>query len=644
MVFRIILIIFCTQLAQVQADSDHNKWKVKENIINIERFILLNKNDSALFLIQEISKDSNSLYIDLLDQWSKGDNRNNKSILNIYDHLINTLEFRGDILDDFIERNHIIPSHDNFEIDTSFVNLKFKHIDLLFDIGKINKSDSIYQFIDQYLNKLEQNNPNTSLDQFRFQQNRYLLTLAYIAKDTEEYKRILDKNVYIANKHKSSYYIISNFKDQLEYLYLKQDLEGSILIAEDLMTYHINNDSNSIEYYDHHFKLIDLLIFKSQRNPSSELENRIYTLLIKVYNSPYYEIQKLSLSYFIQYFHSFSYSSELGKRILQLYQVKDLPQLCRILLKQINNEGNKVRRTVDYNIISKALEKNGYFKEAIHIIKELNTIQKERYTKELANSLSSFKIQQEKERNEHNLLLEKSKQKYYLLIVIVLIIVLAILFWARKQQKIKNKLLSKKEQEKTLLLKEIHHRVKNNFQIAIGLLDLQFKDVQDIKTLDLLDEWKSKIKSMIIVHQNLYQNDSLEVDLNGYLHQIIYDIKFIYSSIHCESKIETKADYKLDIDTAVNLGLILNELANNAYKYGTKNNKLTINIKCSLKNDQLLIHFYDQGNGIENIEQILEKNTFGIQLLQQLSKQLNGELNFENNNGAHFYIRIQSTT
>jgi len=634
-----LLITFISLTGKVSAKGitrDHYNTRVQS-----ERYILENKTDSALFLLEGLSKDTNYAYLNTLTDWCKNKNRNNSTIIKLVTHFSDVLEFRTLIVDEFINKYVTQPIDDN-QLDSNYFQLKAYQMNHLFNIGETHKSDSIYQFISSYIDKFEQLNPDQSLDYYKFEENKYLITLAYIAKDTASFRKIHEENLEFEKQHHSTSLIITNREHQLLYLFLKHDINTYIVVAEELLNLYYNEDSTSLEYYNHHLKLIDLFVYQSEQSPSPILEEKIYNLLIKVYNSPYYQLQSLSLSYFVQFFHSYPTTSIIGQKILTLYNVDDLPQLCYKLLDQINKEENKIRITTDYNIITRALEINGYLKEALQVNRQLNNLLKERYTEDLSNSLSILKVKQEKERNKHSLQLEKNKQNYYLVLVLVLIIILTILFWASKQQKKKNLLLEKSENEKTLLLKEIHHRVKNNFQIAIGLIDLQFKDVEDVHTIELLDEWKGKIKSMIIVHQNLYQNDNLTVHLDHYIHQIIEDIKFIYSSIQCQSSIEIDSNHQLDIDTAVNLGLILNELVNNAYKYGTVNNSLNLSIKSTIKGNHVKIHFSDNGMGFANITNISENNTFGIQLIEQLIKQMNGDINYKNDNGAQVILNFKT--
>ncbi len=631
----ILFAVFFTLTINISAQEKN--WDHAKAIIKIEKYILQNKSDSALLGISEIFYDTNYAYLDLLTNWCNNQNRNNKTLSKMVKRFVNVIEFRDTVLDHFIEDHTIVIEN---VLDSTYFHLKVLQMNFLFDIGKINKADSIFQRLNIYLDKFEKSNSLQALTSYKFELNQYLLTLAFIAKDSIEFKKIYQTNLEFEQNICSSYVKISNLKSLANYLYLKQDLETSIQVADELMKYHIEVDSNTLEYYAHILKFTDILIFKSEFNPSLELEHKIFNLLLKTYTSPYYQIQTLSLSYFVQFFHAYKPNSKYGKKILEIYKVNDLPELCHKLFTQINKEKNKIRITTDYHMISKALEKNNHLKEALNIQKQLTHNLKEKYTKDLSSSIAILKIKQEKERNKHILQLEKGKQNYYILLVLVLIVILTILFWAGKQQKKKNKLLTKKEAEKTLLLKEIHHRVKNNFQIAIGLIDLQFNKVKDTEILNMLDEWKGKIKSMIMVHQNLYKNDNLTVDLETYINQIVKDITFIYSTIYCNYQVKVDSDHQLDIDTAVNLGLILNELINNAFKYGVKENKLELTIQCKHVNNQMQMHFFDRGNGIDNIDSILKSKTFGIKLLIQLAKQLNGKIDIKNDNGAHFIIHF----
>jgi len=138
--------------------------------------------------------------------------------------------------------------------------------------------------------------------------------------------------------------------------------------------------------------------------------------------------------------------------------------------------------------------------------------------------------------------------------------------------------------EKEVLLKEVHHRVKNNLQVISSILNLQSSYVKDKKSLDLLLESQNRIKSMAFVHESLYQTkDFSNISFSSYVENICSNLVHSYSNPDNPPELEMDLDLiQLNLDTAIPCGLIINELVSNALKYafkGKKNGKLRITVK-----------------------------------------------------------------
>jgi PAS domain S-box-containing protein len=186
--------------------------------------------------------------------------------------------------------------------------------------------------------------------------------------------------------------------------------------------------------------------------------------------------------------------------------------------------------------------------------------------------------------------------------------------------------------EKESLLKELHHRVKNNMQIISSLLHLQAQNIQDKTIAAPLRESQNRVKSMALVHEQLYQSDNLsEVNINTYLRQLTSRLlrSLIGSSRYISIKIEPEDDTILmNIDTAIPIGLILNELITNSLKYafvGKENGEICISLHKNSDNTcQMTVR--DNGNGIPPEIDISKTETLGLQLVQSLVTQLDGSL------------------
>jgi len=220
-------------------------------------------------------------------------------------------------------------------------------------------------------------------------------------------------------------------------------------------------------------------------------------------------------------------------------------------------------------------------------------------------------------------------------LVIFGILVLVLYILVRKYLRQKQNLASALD-AKEVLLKEIHHRVKNNLQIVSSLLSLQSRSVSDAGALKAINEGKSRVRSMALIHQNLYQGENLTgVEVKPYLEKLCGELLSTYK-IDSE-EIELKLDIEpisLDVDTLVPLGLIINELITNSLKYAfpirvhalnTDRNVARIAITLREENDTLILEVSDTGKGFE-AEADSGKNGFGQKLLTSLSRQLGAEL------------------
>ena len=197
--------------------------------------------------------------------------------------------------------------------------------------------------------------------------------------------------------------------------------------------------------------------------------------------------------------------------------------------------------------------------------------------------------------------------------------------------------------EKEVMLKEIHHRVKNNLQIICSLLNLQSSAIEDEEILDLFKESQSRVRLMALVHEKLYQSDSLErINLRDYIQSLAtywlrsYEIN--PNAVAISTDIE---NIFLGIDTAVSCGLIVNEMVSNSLKYAFSNSmKGTIEIKARLTDkEHFFIEYRDNGVGLPPDIDIVNATTLGLQLISSLTEQLSGELEVISEQGTAFKLK-----
>lgn len=195
--------------------------------------------------------------------------------------------------------------------------------------------------------------------------------------------------------------------------------------------------------------------------------------------------------------------------------------------------------------------------------------------------------------------------------------------------------------EKEVLLKEIHHRVKNNLQIISSLLSLQSNYIEDKNSREMFLESQNRIRSMSLIHEKLYQSDSLsEIEFSEYIQELSSYLAVSYNLDSTYFKIITDVEkVKCHIDIAIPLGIILNELITNSIKHAFKdveNGEIKLQIG---KNDtHLEIFYFDNGSGLPENYDVYNSGTLGFSLILNLAEQLNSEFSIEAK--KHFSIKL----
>jgi len=214
------------------------------------------------------------------------------------------------------------------------------------------------------------------------------------------------------------------------------------------------------------------------------------------------------------------------------------------------------------------------------------------------------------------------------------------------ERKLVEEALNKSIKEKDVLLKEIHHRVKNNLQIVSSLLSLQSQYVNEPGSVELFKESQSRIISMALIHEKLYQTGDLtRINLSEYANELIGDLFRSYSvNTHLmKYQIESK-NILLDINTAIPCGLIINELVTNSIKHAFPDNRsgeIKIDIQCHDGN--CILKIADNGVGFPDDLDINDVKTLGLQLVTSLTKQLDGTIELDREGGTCFTIKFNES-
>lgn len=203
-----------------------------------------------------------------------------------------------------------------------------------------------------------------------------------------------------------------------------------------------------------------------------------------------------------------------------------------------------------------------------------------------------------------------------------------------KELEEKNQKVERQNLEKTVMLKEIHHRVKNNLQVITSLLRLQTRDIDDPTTIENFKEATQRILAMALIHDKMYQSEDLaNIDLEEYLKALLQDMIRSYAvEIPLESSISSKVG-SIETKSLVPLALLFNELIANSLKHAFVEKSVgSIKIEVFKQEERIIIKYSD--NGIWRAKQ--KSSSFGLELIDSLIEQLDGIKNFKIEQGSHY--------
>ncbi|MCH2022609.1 MAG: tetratricopeptide repeat protein [Saprospiraceae bacterium] len=286
-----------------------------------------------------------------------------------------------------------------------------------------------------------------------------------------------------------------------------------------------------------------------------------------------------------------------------------------------------------YLLYSKITEAQKKFELSLKFLKMYNKLDKEINSSQSSNKNKYFQLNYKAQRAQNENDIQKSLN--------------------RKLKKSNDIILQQKERlsvrnkEKEVLLKEIHHRVKNNLQIITSLLSLQSINIEDQKTKNIFSYSQYRINSMALIHEMLYQSDNIsKINYSHYLKQLIHNL--ITSIKGQNNKIKTVIDAPdifLNIDTAIPLGLMINEIVTNSLKYAfhkIENGILNVKISPLKKKFHYLLEIGDNGPGISNLANKNKANSLGMKLIYSLAQQINGTVERdETKQGTHYKITFE---
>lgn len=194
--------------------------------------------------------------------------------------------------------------------------------------------------------------------------------------------------------------------------------------------------------------------------------------------------------------------------------------------------------------------------------------------------------------------------------------------------------------EKEFLLSEVHHRVKNNLQLISSLLRLQSRYIDDEKSLEIFGECQNRVKSIALVHEKLYgSRDNTRVNLREYLEELVNEIRGMCNGKNIIFNLQLE-DMDAEIDVAVSIGLIVNELVTNSIRHGISHEG-AVTVKLEIMDDGAILKVSDTGKGLPEGFDIDESQGFGLRLVRFMLERINGSISLEDGDGCNFVVTFR---
>ena len=207
--------------------------------------------------------------------------------------------------------------------------------------------------------------------------------------------------------------------------------------------------------------------------------------------------------------------------------------------------------------------------------------------------------------------------------------------------------LKESVKEKETLLRELHHRVKNNMQIIISLINMQINESDDELMKDKLRDIQQRVWTMAIIHENLYVSKNLsKINFGEYLQKLANNIASTYSNSNTVDLKVNVSEIFLDLDTAIPCGLIVNEILSNSFKHAFpkewKGKNGEVYVRLEVKGSKYLLAIGDNGIGLKDHDNNTERNTLGLVLIEILVKQLKGNIKLFSKKGTHYEMELDN--
>ncbi|GAB2839807.1 tetratricopeptide repeat protein [Ferruginibacter profundus] len=349
--------------------------------------------------------------------------------------------------------------------------------------------------------------------------------------------------------------------------------------------------------------------------------------------------------------------NSIGVVLSKLNRPKEAEEYLLQSLALVRNDGSKIQQDI-YRSLATHYRQVGNFEKASEYqgkyISIKDTLISETEAVNMVKAQSAYEIEKkeiqlalaDKEKQLGSMELSNRNKTIWLLVagLVSLALLLSFVMYSFIQKRKAAAELAVKNNRIETLIRELHHRVKNNLQVVSGLLSLQSNRIEDDAARQAMDEGRTRVDAMAMIHQKLYMDKDLAgVDIKDYLENLTTSLagSFGYGKKHIETSVDL-LHAAMDIDKAIPIGLIVNELVTNAFKHAfstTMQPKINVSLAGNA-HGVMELKIADNGSGV--FEGAAASKSFGMKLVATLVQQLNGTMQQEHNNGTIYNIQIRA--
>ena len=309
-------------------------------------------------------------------------------------------------------------------------------------------------------------------------------------------------------------------------------------------------------------------------------------------------------------------------------------------------------------LLSEILEAQNKDDEAIHYLRQAYQM-KDALTEEKRLSLmeemqARFEVgQAEYEQKLQTLSFQQEQKINQIILAILGLIIMGILFFLYQKNrnnrllKSKNARISQALSEKNALMKEMHHRVKNNLQFISSLLRLQTRHLSDAQAQEVLLSSRTRVLSMALIHEHLYQDQGITtIEMEQYIGKLTKDLMASLQSPQTIIQLETEIDsIIMDVDQAVPIGLIVNELICNSVKHAFPDRSSgQLHLSLLQKEDLIKLAVADNGIGFQEEKLKNGQSSFGLKLVNLLAEKLNANIEWQQKDGTQVILTFAKSS